>query len=143
MIAIQKKHQPYFKRSLNKAEMRSILVAAVTIYCGLYYLTEDLDETSKTLLFVTIVLANAYFLLTWMHKMLGVGMLVLLKWVPCFGRFIHAKTDESISLAKAHDYFAEEVAYNHERNVEPPASMKDLYFAYIRSPIPPTPESEQ
>lgn len=143
MIAIQKKHQPYFKRSLNKAEMRSILVAAVTIYCGLYYLTDDLDETSKTLLFVTIVLANAYFLLTWMHKMLGVGMLVLLKWVPCFGRFIQAKTDESISLAKAHDYFAEEVAYNHERNVEPPASMKDLYFAYIRSPIPPTPESEQ
>jgi len=143
MVVLQKKHQPYFKKSLNKAEMRSILVAAVTIYCGLYYLTEDLDEVSKTLLFVTIVCINGYFLLMWSRNMLGVSVLIVLKWVPCLGRFVKAKTEESLSLAKERDYFAEEVAQNQERTVEAPSSMKELYFAYIHSPIPPTPESEE
>ena len=144
MIILQKKHQPYFKKALNKAEMRSILVSAVTIYCGLYYLTEDLDETTKALLFVTIVAINAYFLLTWGRKMLGAGVLILLKYVPCVRRCVTTVgNEEDLVLAKDHDYFAEEVAHNHERHAVPPANMKELYFAYINMPAVQTPRSEE
>lgn len=55
-------------------EVRSILVAAVTIYSGLYFLTGDLGDTSKLIFFSLIVIANAYFLLFWLGKMFGVGL---------------------------------------------------------------------
>jgi hypothetical protein len=49
-------------------EIRGILVAAVTIYCGLCYLTDDLNEGSKITLFCIMVTANAYFLLIFIVK---------------------------------------------------------------------------
>ena len=61
-IAIQLKYSPYIEDKLNSMEVRSILVSAVTIYCGLYYLTGDLDYTSKVIFFVIIVVVNIYFL---------------------------------------------------------------------------------
>ena len=42
-LVIQLKCNPYIGDKLNSMEVRSILVSAVTIYCGLYYLTGDLD----------------------------------------------------------------------------------------------------
>ena len=55
-------------------EVRSILVSAVTIYCGLYYLTGDLDYTSRVIFFVVIVVANVYFLYIWITGMFGAGV---------------------------------------------------------------------
>jgi hypothetical protein len=43
-------------------ELRSIIVASVTIFCGLYYLTGDLGEIAKVLFFLVMLLANLYFL---------------------------------------------------------------------------------
>ena len=37
--------QPFFDRSLNSLEAKSIVVTAVTIYSGLYYATNDISET--------------------------------------------------------------------------------------------------
>jgi len=70
--------------SLNQMEFRSILVATVTIYCGLFYLTEDLDETTKIILFATIIIANFYFLLYWLAKMFEACIDLAKKKLPCF-----------------------------------------------------------
>lgn len=64
-------------------EIRSILVSACTIYCGLYFLTDDLGEESKIILFVIIVVTNVYFLYYWLTKMFGVGIELLGRKIPC------------------------------------------------------------
>jgi hypothetical protein len=58
--------EPFDKVKLNSMELRSIFVAAVTIYCGMFYLTKDLDEPSKICLFIVMITANAYFLSIWL-----------------------------------------------------------------------------
>lgn len=57
--------KPFNSRSLNSMELRSILVAGITIYCGMFYLTKDLGEFSKICLFVVMLVANIYFLSMW------------------------------------------------------------------------------
>ena len=58
---------PFYERSLNRLEIKSILVSAITIYSGLYYSTGQLGFSVNILLFVIIVLANAYFLMSWLR----------------------------------------------------------------------------
>jgi hypothetical protein len=72
-------------------EYRSILVATVTIYCGLYYLTKDLEDTSKIILFVVIVVINAYFLIYWIRKMMGAGISFASTKIPCLKRLFRIK----------------------------------------------------
>ncbi len=69
-------------------EYRSILVATVTIYCGLYYLTKDLSEETKIMLFVIMLAVNAYFLTYWIYKMFGAGMSIAKQKMPCLKRFL-------------------------------------------------------
>ena len=80
-------------RDLNQMEFRSILVATVTIYSGLYYLTGDLDEITKIFLFVVMVTANFYFLLYWCAKMLQAGIKIAKKKLPCL-RSINEVTEK-------------------------------------------------
>jgi hypothetical protein len=54
--------RPYASDELNQMELRSILVASVTIYCGLYYLSKDLGGVAKVLFFLVMLLVNLYFL---------------------------------------------------------------------------------
>jgi len=61
-LYIQNENKPYIGAVLNKMEFRAVLVASITIYCGLYYLTGVLDESTKIVLFAIIVFANLYFL---------------------------------------------------------------------------------
>jgi predicted outer membrane repeat protein len=58
---------PFFDPTLNKLEVKAILVSALTIYSGLYYDTNELSILIKVLLFVLMVLANAYFLISWVR----------------------------------------------------------------------------
>ena len=51
-------------------EMEAILTASITIYCGVYYLTDSLDEGFSSLLFCFILLGNMYFLLHWLYYMM-------------------------------------------------------------------------
>lgn len=50
---------------MNRLEAVSILCAGTTIYCGLLYFTEDLEETSKMMLFAIMLLANLLFFSFW------------------------------------------------------------------------------
>ena len=71
-------------------EIRAIICASVTIYCGLYYLTNDINETSKIILFAIMLFANAYFLIYWLIKMCGAGVNMARAKCPCLRSFIRA-----------------------------------------------------
>mmetsp|Transcript_19392 Transcript_19392/g.3162 ORF Transcript_19392/g.3162 Transcript_19392/m.3162 type:complete len:105 (+) Transcript_19392:7018-7332(+) len=82
-LHIQYANCPYSHDDLNKMEVRSILVSAITIYCGIYFLVGGLDENSKLALFCIILIANVYFLYYWLVKMFGVGLEMLGNKIPC------------------------------------------------------------
>ena len=63
-------------------EVRAIIVATVTIYCGLYYLTNDLAVWGKMTFLALMVLANLYFITFWFYYLFYAGLLVASKFVP-------------------------------------------------------------
>jgi len=66
---IHELHHPYVTKALNGLEVRSLAVALITIYCGLYFLTEDIDYTTQICLLIMLILANLYFFLYWVIKL--------------------------------------------------------------------------
>lgn len=64
-VVFQMREAPYINAVLNKLEHRAIVVAAVTVYCGMWFMTGDIGELSKVVMLVVIVAANVYFLLLW------------------------------------------------------------------------------
>lgn len=60
---------PYETMPLNILESRSIITSGITIYCGLYFMTDTLDEWGKLAFFAMIVFANTYFLSYWIYRM--------------------------------------------------------------------------
>ena len=116
-------------------ESRSIFVATITIYCGLFYLTEALDEYTKIILFVVIVCANVYFLLYWCTKMFQVCLNMAKKKLPCLskndceenkGTMTELEIDMSVT-------FANEQPYEKPENEKTLSfeSMKDYYLYYL------------
>lgn len=85
---MQVRSQPYNIAVFNQLEKRSITVAALTIYCGLFYMSEDLDEYTQALLFALIVLVNAYFLLYWVVQVCGVVWRFAVKRLPCLRKLL-------------------------------------------------------
>ena len=57
--------RPYHHESLNKLEIFSIITAGTTIYCGLFFLTEELDDIYNLILFIIILLSNLIFICYW------------------------------------------------------------------------------
>jgi len=62
---LQEHYEPYETEALNSLEKKSIICSALTIYCGLYFLTDSLNNTGKLGFFFVILIANLYFLATW------------------------------------------------------------------------------
>jgi predicted outer membrane repeat protein len=93
------KHSPYEHKDLNEMERRSILVAMITIYCGLFYMSGGLNNIAKIVFFSVILIINAYFLLFWAKKFFTTGCKFLLSKVPYLRkRFIRGnilKLDDS------------------------------------------------
>lgn len=58
--------RPYISKELNNIELKSILTATITIYCGLYYLTQQIEQVTKYFLFVLLISFNLYFILSWL-----------------------------------------------------------------------------
>jgi hypothetical protein len=80
---------PYTTSALNRLELRAIMVADVTIYCGLYYLTDNLSTASSWFFFLAIVIVNAVFLIYWAKIMLGYILGVLATNIFCIGRLLN------------------------------------------------------
>ena len=73
-LFLQIQFQPYFTTTLNKMENFSLLVAIVTIYTGMYYVTGRhytyMDNQGVSWFFlICILLPNVVFLLYWLHHM--------------------------------------------------------------------------
>lgn len=81
-LRLQMVFNPYNHVSLNKVETRGILVAAITIYCGLYYISDDLDEEEGFSVFIVMVIANIYFLIYWLYHLLNQAIRMLIEAIP-------------------------------------------------------------
>jgi hypothetical protein len=113
-LYMQSSTRPYSHPTLNELEMRGIMVASVTIYCGLYFLTDDLDQNTKLFLFAAMMLANLYFILYWLEKMftaffaiLATSISFLKKYVPLGDSFANSKI-QSDPLVKSAYILGEE-----------------------------------
>ena len=73
---------PFEIEKLNKLEQMSILTSAITIYCGLLYLTDDMGEGMKIFLFILILLSNAVFFITWLFGILEAYALLVSEKKP-------------------------------------------------------------
>ncbi|CAG9330649.1 unnamed protein product [Blepharisma stoltei] len=69
-IYFQHIKRPFELADLNEMELRGVFVSAVTIYCGLYFLTNDLNDGSKWFFFFLMIFSNAVFLVFWVYKVL-------------------------------------------------------------------------
>ena len=68
---LQQRNNPYVVNQLNEMELRSIIVSAVTIYSGLFFLTGDLGNDSQLLMFVVMLLSNVVFISYWGYFTFG------------------------------------------------------------------------
>jgi hypothetical protein len=93
---LQMKHNPYGHLDLNRMEQRSILVAGATIYCGLYYLSDNIREEVGYLLFSIILAFNAYFLVLLGTKLIGSGLAYIIKKMPYLRKKFGNNTQKEI-----------------------------------------------
>ncbi|OMJ90424.1 hypothetical protein SteCoe_7231 [Stentor coeruleus] len=91
-LFIQYKLRPYNSYELNHMEIEALTTASLTIYCGLYYLTEDIDDGLKMFLFLIIIIGNLYFIIFWTYWMLAAILEMIIKIFPSL-KFILKKGD--------------------------------------------------
>ena len=71
--------KPFSHEILNIMEARAIFAANMTIYCGLFYLTDDINETAEYFFFIVILIANFFFLSYWGYYLSQEGWIILKK----------------------------------------------------------------
>ena len=98
---LQLKVRPYTLKELNSTELKGILVADITIFCGLYYLTESLSEGSSWFFFFIIIGANAVFVFYWLMGFLGHVVDLVLRKVPSIGMVIKPRLFERDSYIES------------------------------------------
>ena len=81
-LYLQYEFKPFRKHHLNHMEMEAILTATVTIYCGMYYLTQSIGDIFKTILFIFIIIGNSYFLFYWLYYMCQAVIDLSVKFIP-------------------------------------------------------------
>lgn len=83
-LLLQLRFQPFLSSELNQLEFKSILTAAVTLICGLYYLASGLNLWLQLVLLVLIIAANAYFIVSWVKCLLVVYAVQVAAYCPAF-----------------------------------------------------------
>lgn len=91
-LFIQHSKRPYCYSELNYMESEALFTATLTIYCGLYYLSNAISERLKMLLFIIIVFGNSYFILYWIYYMIQALINIFIKYSPRM-RYILKKGD--------------------------------------------------
>lgn len=77
--------RPFTSYHLNMTETLAICVSDATIYCGLYYLTEELSSETSLLFFAVIVVTNAVFLCYWLYALVDSTMDAINSSFPALG----------------------------------------------------------
>jgi len=75
-LGIQLKYKPFLYPKANSLEVRSILVSALIIYSGLYFVSEPMEYGARVFLGVMILTAHVSFLASWG----GVVVFIALKY---------------------------------------------------------------
>ncbi|CAG9321988.1 unnamed protein product [Blepharisma stoltei] len=81
-LYFQCKIKPYNGDDLNRLEAISISASAITIYCGMYYLTGSLDQFTELLFFIAIISANSYFVIYWGFKAGNAYVTIIIEKIP-------------------------------------------------------------
>ena len=68
---LQQTFKPFTLHQLNQMESKSIIVSAVTIYSGMFFLTNSLNDDLKLCFFSLMVLSNLAFLSYWIYYTFG------------------------------------------------------------------------
>ena len=90
-LHFQYKIEPFNRKEYNDMELRSIMVATVTLYCGLFYLTKNLSVGEKYTILALMLAVNLYFLIWWLYKMFGAGVILLRNELPCLRKYLGHK----------------------------------------------------
>lgn len=136
-LGLQLKSAPYLTQELNSLEVRNILVAEITIYCGLFFLSQDFTKGTELILFMAMVLANTYFVLYWGYCYCQVLLLPaakkspewLLKWCRCLPLVKRAALQ---ALKTAEEEQAQGSPDHRLAGLE---SMSDLYLCKVRQEL--------
>jgi len=88
-LTLQYQIKPYTTEQLNRIELIGILVANITIYCGLYFLTDKISTQSSWFFFIVIVIINAAFFLYWIWALLKYALNKFLSHLPLFQSVFH------------------------------------------------------
>jgi hypothetical protein len=131
--------RPFTHEILNIMESRAIFSANITIYCGLFYLTKDIDETSKYFFFIVIMIVNFFFLSYWGYYLTHEGLKVLKRNIG----FLRSRYDREdgysdflteVPLAKKVTIDEDQVKFSllnptssHQVSVDIPNSLTSLY----------------
>jgi hypothetical protein len=127
-------------------EMRGILCAAVTIYCGLYYLTDDLGEPAKIFFFIVMLFANIVFFYYFLSKLTAELAPIIIKTLPFLKKVIKLPpgNDFPESDSKGPTYSAKTFTFDTERvsslalklpsATKPELDVNGLFELYIDRP---------
>ena len=145
-IYMQMRTRPFTHKILNIMEARGILAATVTIYCGLFYLTNALDEATKYFFFIAIVAVNFYFISYWLYHLTKTGWLIITKKFGFLRRKFDHDDGYEADFLKEHPQSKQTIIFrDHLRstlvryiapeppNWDAPKDMKDLFLSYISS----------
>lgn len=112
-LHLQYVQKPFTAKPLNDTELAAILVAGVTIYCGLYYLN-DQAEGFKITLFGLMLITNAVFYLYLASNLLKSLIWMLASHIRFLNRFAmkqdffqDAKVNSS-QITRTHSYLTDE-----------------------------------
>jgi hypothetical protein len=136
---LQLRYMPYENIELNMMEVRSIIVAGITIYCGLYFLTNELSDGVKICLFVLILASNVYFIVTWLfgisrtllEKIAKQKPYIIKKFCGCIPS-LSIVADMAIREQEGELYYGSKPAPQAEEEKEPQDFTEEL--RKIRSP---------
>jgi hypothetical protein len=81
-IYFQYAKSPYIKQELNTMEIKSLLIATVTIYSSLYFLPESIPQGYIIIVSFLIVTGNGYFLFSWIYFIGKAFVEILAKYLP-------------------------------------------------------------
>lgn len=82
-LFVQAALKPFRTPVFNLLETKSILVSLLTIYVGLYFQANSWRIEVNILLFIVILLANIYFLVSWIRKIVPIVVSTI---IHTFGR---------------------------------------------------------
>jgi len=67
-LSLDQAMHPYKSQELNQIHLLSQIVVAITLYCGLYYVSGSLSYDARMALLTIMVLINLSFFILWFYR---------------------------------------------------------------------------